>query len=155
MSDDSLEQFIEESHGTKEDFYLKVKKEVDALPRNSIICFDDQQDSEINQTKVGGLQRLLDKMLRTGRHLGKSTITLNHLINSGYMGRQLTSSVKWRVLFPRSSKHKIVRWLNERTDMPLSDARRLVSKIASESRWMAVHVHSPQAVVSEKYVKLL
>jgi len=109
----------------------------------------------IYHTKNGGLQRLLDKLLRTGRHVGKSTICLNHLINSGYMGRQLTSSVKWRILFPRSSKHKIVRWLHDRTDMPLKDARKLVEDIAMNSRWMAVHTHSPQAIVSEKLVKLI
>jgi len=71
------------------------------------------------------------------------------------MGRTLASTVKYRVMFPRSQRIKITRWLHDKTDLPIKESRALVTKIGRNSRWMAVHMFSPQFVVGEKHLILL
>ena len=104
---------------------------------------------------IGGLQQILDKNLRTSRHSNQSQISLNHQVNAGNLAKQLTSSVKWRIMFPRSQKTKISRWISDRTDLPIKEARRLVQKIGGTSRWLAVHLFSPQFICGEKYITLI
>ena len=151
VSDSAIDAFVEGGKPKDKFFLENVKPDITRMPNDSILVLDDHLDSEVFRE----LHAVLNKMLRVGRHEGKSTITINHLINSGYFARQLASSVRWRVMFPRSSKMKITRWIHERTDLPMSAARAVVQKIAVNSRWLAVHMHSPVALVSAQYIKLI
>jgi hypothetical protein len=143
--------------GSLEKFWKTVvKPTLKKLPRSGILVCDDFEDSVVWRLKDGsGIQQTLESMLRTGRHSNRSTISLLHRITSGWMGRQISNSVRLRVMFPRSSRHKIQLWLRDKMGLQMSYAKELVQRIAAHSRWMAVHMFSPVAIISEHYVVLL
>ena len=117
---------------------------------------DDFEDSIVWKNKDGsGLQKTLESLLRIGRHKGIGSCLLLHRIASGWMGRQISNSVKMRVMFPRSSSHKINNWLKDKLGLSLQFAKELTRRIAEHSRWMCVHMFSPVAIISEKYCVLL
>jgi hypothetical protein len=158
VSDDAISEWKESQNGGTDEGYFRqvVKKTVERAPDNSLICLDDFQDSKLYRMKNGdGLQKLLDFYLRCGRHKRKSTVALNHLIASGYMGRQLSNSVKGRVLFPRSSRHKIQSWFNTHLGMPLAASKKILARVAPHSRWLYVNLHTPTCIISEKYCALI
>mgnify|MGYP006982487336 CR=1 FL=1 len=132
-----------------------VVKIVKQIQRYVICVWDDFRVSPIYATKIGGLQSLLDKQLRTSRHSNQTQISLNHQVNAGNLQKQLSSTVRWRVMFPRSQKFKISRWISDRTDLPIKEARLLVQKIGATSRWLGVHLFSPQFICGEIFLTLV
>jgi hypothetical protein len=154
VSENAYDDFREnEQGGSPEDFFKKrVKLVLNNVEPNTMVCFDDWEDSPAFMY----LQKELDRLVRVGRHKSISPVfALNHRILSGALGKQLGNSVRWRILFGRSSKYKIISWLNFHLNMSLPEAKALLHRIIPDSRWLAVHMHSPFFVCSEKYISLL
>ena len=117
-----------------------------------MVAGDDLEDSPAYVP----LHREFERLIRVGRHKGISPVFfINHRILSGYYGKQLSNTVAWRVLFPRSSKHKLVQWLRDFISMSQQAARNLVNRVLPTSRWLAIHMHSPVCAISEKFITLL
>ena len=120
----------------------------------SMCCGDDLDDSPAHAQ----LQHEMERLMRVGRHSHVSPLfILGHKLKSGNLSiyRQLGNSVKFRILFPRSGKHKVVMFLVDELQMKRREAVELVNRIIPHSRWLAIHQHSPVYILSAKYARLL
>ena len=82
----------------------------------SSVCGDDLDDSPAHAY----LQREMERLMRVGRHQHILPLfIINHKLKAGHVSiyKQLGNSVKFRILIPRSSKHKVVMFLVDEMQM--------------------------------------
>jgi hypothetical protein len=101
------------------------------------------------------LRRLYIRGLRTARHKKTSVISLVHSYASGKNTSQALQSVKFAVMFPRSSKSRIILFLRDHVHVPIAEAKELVQRFATLDRYMIIRMHSPVALYNSKYLLLL
>ena len=155
VSHDTISDFMEGGK-TLEDFLQeKILSEIEKAIPSTLIVADDIRDSQIAFLKTGGLHKKIEMLARVGRHKNVSIMLINHLILAGNYTKLLGSSQKWRILYPRANKSKIVQFLHTHLQLKLSEGKKIVERIAEHSRWMAVHMHSPNAIISAKLSMLL
>ena len=119
--------------------------------RDAIIVLDDFQDSAIPNI----LRKFADKLMRTGRHKGTSTWTLQHSLRNSAFSRQAVQSCKHVTLFCRSQRGKCISFLKDSVGLSLGQSRDLVSLMAKCGRSATLRMHSPMMLVCDDYVKLL
>jgi len=154
VSQDAFQEWQDTNNKkSADDWYNDVIKPVlKGMDRNTMLCGDDLEDSPAYIP----LHREFERLIRVGRHKGISPVFfINHRILSGWYGKQLGNTVRYRILFPRSSKHKLIQWLNTHVSLSLNSARNLVNRVVPHSRWLAIRMTSPVCAISEKYIKLL
>ena len=151
---DVSEQALQESGMDALSFYkTHVGDVVEKHSENSIQIYDDFMDA------APGLEVLLRKLyvrgLRTARHKNASVISLVHSYSSGKNTSQALQSVKFIVMFSRSSKSRIVMFLRDHLQIPVKEGKELVERFAKLSRYMIIRMHSPVCIYCEKYLMLL
>jgi len=133
-------------------FKTKVSDVLDQHEK-SIVVFDDFMDAG------GALAPMLRKVyvrgLRTARHKCNSVISLVHSYASGKNTSQAIQSVKFMVMFPRSSASRIVMFMRDHLHVPIAEAKELVARFAKLDRYMIIRMHSPVALYNSKYMLLL
>ena len=141
-----------EQSGQTPDTYFK-QKVFDQVhhTRNSIIVCDDFQDSGI----AGQLRKYTDRLLRTGRHKGQSTITLQHNLRNSQFSRQSVGSCKHIVLFPRAQRGKVMNFLKDTVGLSMRQAKELTELMSSTGRAAVLRMHAPMMLISEQYIKVI
>ena len=141
-----------EGSGLSGQQYFEEKvRNVLAHQRNAIIVLDDFQDSAIPNI----LRKYADRLLRTGRHKGTSTWTLQHSLRNSQFSRQAVQSCKHVTLFCRSQRGKCISFLKESVGLSLGQSRELVALMSQCGRHATLRMHSPMMLVCDDYVKLL
>ena len=141
------------SGGSVAEFFQKrVKSVVQNAPRNSIICCDDVRDG------VHGMQKMMlnfmNKGLRTSRHENKSWIIISHQIAGGNWTRQIANSVRYRVLFARSVKSKLLNYFKGE-GFTLKDAREIINRFSGDGRQLISRIHAPAMLIGDKLIMLV
>ena len=77
-----------------------------------------------------------------------------HSYASGKNTSQAIQSVKFAVMFPRSSKSRIVMFLRD-LQVPVKEGKELVERFSKLDRYMISRMHSPVAIYNSKYLLLL
>ena len=143
---------IFESSGlSPQQFFEERVRGVLAHQKNAIIVFDDFQDSAIPAI----LRKYADRLLRTGRHKGTSTWTLQHSLRNSAFSRQSVQSCKHVTLFCRSQRGKCISFLKDSVGLSLGQSRELVALMSQCGRAATLRMHSPMMLVCADYVKLL
>lgn len=151
---DVSQQELRKSGMDAASFYkAKVEDVVERNGEQAFIVFDDFMDA------APGLESMLRKLyirgLRTARHKKTSVISLVHSYASGKNTSQALQSVKFCVMFPRSSASRIVMYLRDHVHIPIAEAKELVHRFAKLDRYMVIRMHSPVALYNSKYLLLL
>ena len=144
-------QAFEDSGQSREQFFLERVRNVVRDQKDALIILDDFQDSAI----PSHLRRYGDRLLRTGRHSGLSTWMVQHSLRNSSFSRQAVQSCKHIILFARSQRGKVQDFLKDSVGMSLSVAKDLTKTMAKSGRSAILRMHSPMAVVTETFVKLL
>ena len=134
-------------------FKTKVEDIIDKHGESAFIVFDDFMDAAPGLESM--LRRLYIRGLRTARHKKTSVISLVHSYASGKNTSQALQSVKFCVMFPRSSASRIVMYLRDHVHIPIAEAKELVQRFAKLDRYMVIRMHSPVALYCSKYLLLL
>ena len=136
---------------SKEDFFAQHVKAIVQHQKNSIIVCDDFVDCPFPNI----MRRWIDRMLRTGRHQGTSTWTLQHSLRNSHFSRQSVQSCKLITLFARSQRGKCITFLKDSVGLGLSQCRELISLMSESGRSATLRMHSPMCLVCDNFVKLL
>ena len=144
---------FDKSELSSEEFFNQNIKGILDSQRNVICVFDDCQDAGGNLPTL--IRKYVDRLLRTGRHNGTSTWTLQHSLRNSAFSRQAVQSCKHIVLFCRSQRGKCTTFLKDSVGLSLKQSRELVQLMATSSRSAVLRMHSPMALISESFVKLL
>ena len=141
-----------ETSGLSADQYFNEKvKSILQHQKNSIIVFDDFQDSAIPNV----LRKYIDRLLRTGRHAGTSTWSMQHSLRNSAFSRQAVQSCKHVTLFCRSQRGKCIQFLKDSVGLSLGQSRDLVALMSQCGRSATLRMHSPMMLICDDYVKLL
>ena len=134
-------------------FKTNVREVVEKHGEKAIIVLDDFMDA------ATGMEQMLRKMyirgLRTARHKTTSIVSLVHSYASGKNTSQAIQSVKFIVMFCRSSKSRIIMFLRDHLQIPTKEGKELVERFAKLDRYMIIRMHSPVAIYNSKYLLLL
>jgi KaiC/GvpD/RAD55 family RecA-like ATPase len=134
-------------------FKTNVREVVEKHGEKAIIVLDDFMDA------ATGMEQMLRKMyirgLRTARHKTTSIVSLVHSYASGRNTSQAIQSVKFIVMFCRSSKSRIIMFLRDHLQIPTKEGKELVERFAKLDRYMIIRMHSPVAIYNSKYLLLL
>ena len=142
---------FENSGQSKEQFFRDRVKNVVDSQRNSIFVADDFQDSAVPNL----IRKFVDRKLRTGRHLGQSTWTMQHSLRNSTFSRQAVQSCKYTILFAQSQRGKVTQFLKDSVGIGLAASRELTALMASCGRHATLRMHSPMMLICDDYVKLL
>ena len=130
-----------------------IEMVVENAPPNSLIIFDDPVDCcEEIQSDV---RRLINKILRVGRHKQLNLVFVLHRIRSGAWSVQGSNSCKYFWLFPRSQKGACRDFLNTSLGLTLGESRRMVSDFSASGRYMIAHLFHPNCLIGEKLIRLI
>ena len=136
---------------TPEDFWLQMVEPKIEHARDSIICWDDPQDSWCpNQCRVA-----IDRALRCGRHSNNCTVAIFHSIRNGLWTRQCLQSCKHTVLFCRAQKGRVRDFFRDFLGLTMGESRDLVTLLQDCGRATCIRLHNPVCIIAEKYLKLL
>ncbi len=133
-------------------FKTRVENLVEKHGEQAIVIYDDFMDAAPGMETL--LRRLYIRGLRTARHKTTSVVSLVHSYASGKNTSQAIQSVKFAVMFPRSSKSRIVMFLRDHLQIPIKEAKELVERFAKLDRYMIIRMHSPVAIYNSKYLLL-
>ena len=148
ISDGAFES--SDSHTPDEFFKKEVEPAIDGLPERGVVIVDDSMDSVISRQ----MRKKINKLLRTGRHVNRGLCYILHAIKAGLDSTQASSSCRYYVVFPKSSKGKIVEFLREQ-GLTMSEARQQVADFGDcKSRAMIVRLHAPNALINEQLLRL-
>jgi len=148
ISDGAFEN--SDSHTPDEFFHKEVEPAIDNLPERGVVIVDDSMDSVICKQ----MRKKINKLLRTGRHHNRGLCYILHAIKAGLDSTQASSSCRYYVVFPKSSKGKITQFLHEQ-GLSMREARQQVSDFGDcESRAMIVRLHAPNALINEQLLRL-
>ena len=146
------EQAFKLSMLSKEEFFKRdVFEPIEQLRPGSCLVLGDPQDASISEY----LRPLITKMLRTSRHDAIGLLYIVNIIRSGSWSSQAHNSVKYFVLFPRSGKGKVRNYLNQDIGLTMKQARENVSDFAESGRILICRLHAPQALISDKLIRLI
>ena len=140
-------------NSAEEFFNAEVKMRIETAEPGTVCVADDAQDGAVGLQEP--MRRMIQRLQRVGRHSRVSLIFLMHKIRSGLWTTQAFSSCRYIVLFPRSQKNKIRDFLEKEIGMLRRDAKRAVKDFGQTSRAMILRMHSPQAILSKKLIRLL
>ena len=134
-------------------YKTNVESLVEKHGEKALIVLDDFMDA------ASGMEDLLRKMyvrgLRTARHKTTSIVSLVHSYASGRNTSQAIQSVKFIVMFCRSSKSRIIMFLRDHLQIPTREGKELVERFAKLDRYVVIRMHSPVAMYNSKYLLLL
>ena len=134
-------------------FKTNVEDIVDKHGDHAIIIYDDFMDAAPGMEQL--LRRLYIRGLRTARHKVTSVVSLVHSYASGKNTSQAIQSVKFIVMFCRSSKSRIVMFLRDHLQVPTKEGKEIVERFAKLGRFMVIRMHSPVAIYNSSYLMLL
>jgi hypothetical protein len=152
---DISEKAVEDSqYQSPEEFFEKeIRLRIDTAPEGTLVVADDAMDSEPVVAEL--MRRLMIKLMRVGRHRKVGLIYSLHKLASGQWSSQAYSSCQNIVVFPRSNKNKIRKFLEDEIGMTRKEARRAVKDFGQSGRALIVRLHAPQLLMSEKLIRLL
>ena len=134
-------------------FKGEIEMVIENAPAGSIIIFDDPVDCA--GEFQADVRRLLNKILRVGRHKQQNLIFVLHRIRSGAWSVQGSNSCKYFWLFPRSQKGACRDFLNTSLGLTLGESRRMVGDFSSSGRYMIAHLFHPNCLIGEKLIRLI
>jgi hypothetical protein len=148
ISDDA---YKDSEAATPDEFYNKhVLPEINNVPSAGVIIIDDAADSIIHRQ----MRKKINKLLRTGRHSNRGLCYILHAIKAGLDSTQASSSCRYYVVFPKSSKGKIVDYLRDQ-GLTMKEARMHVQDYSeTKSRHMIVRLHAPTCLINEELLRL-
>ena len=149
ISDSSIENTLE-THSVDDFFQKNVKNAVLNLEAGSVVIVDDAQDSPIYKQMF----KLINKMLRTGRHNNIGLCYILHKIKSGLYSTQASSSCRYYTIYPKLAKGKVLEFLIEQGVAKREAVRHLDDFSHARSRHMTVRLHSPTCLISEEFIRL-
>ena len=151
--DVSADAVKKSSLSAAEYYQTNVESVIEKHGERACIIYDDFMDA------APGMEQLLRRDyihgLRTARHKKTTVVSLVHSYASGRNTSQAIQSVKFAVMFPASSKSRIVMFLRDHLHIPIKEAKELVHRFAKIDRWMVIRMHSPVAIYNSKYLLLV
>ena len=152
---DCGEEAVEMSeYENAEQFFInEVKLRVDNADKSSVICFDDPSDMSFGMTHL--VRNLQNRLMRVGRHRGLGLMFLTHNLRGGSWTAQCSNSCRYFTLFPRSQSAKVRDFIHRDLGLMLGEARRAVKIFKQTGRVMRVRMHSPNAIIGDKFLMLL
>jgi hypothetical protein len=118
--------------------------------KNTLCIFDDYGSTNEDLTKA--LDRLRDNILNVGRHHNIAIINTNQILFEGHRSRSAITNASHIVLFPVSSIHQVVGFLNRYLHLD----KHLITKIKNiKTRWLIIHRNTPSYILGEKIFMLL
>ena len=151
--DVSADAVKKSSLSAAEYYQTNVESVIEKHGERACIIYDDFMDA------APGMEQLLRRDyihgLRTARHKKTTVVSLVHSYASGRNTSQAIQSVKFAVMFPASSKSRIVMFMRDHLHIPIKEAKELVHKFAKIDRWMVIRMHSPVAIYNSKYLLLI
>ena len=149
ISDASIENTLDSQ--TADEFFQKnVKFPIMNMPPDSVICVDDAEDSMIYKQMF----KMINKLLRTGRHSSTGMVYILHRIRSGNYSSQASSSCRYFTIFPRLAKGKVLDFLIDQGVAKREAQRHLDDFSHARSRHMTVRLHAPTCLISEEFIRL-
>jgi RecA-family ATPase len=149
ISDSSIANTLDTQ--TADEFFQKnVKNVILNMPPQSVICIDDALDSLIYKQMF----KMINKLLRTGRHSSTGLVYILHRIRSGNYSSQANSSCRYFTIFPRLAKGKVLEFLIDQGVAKREAVRHLEDYSHARSRHMTVRLHSPTCLISEDFLRL-
>ena len=141
--------FKESEKGTIDEWWdEEILPLLEKQPEGTLFILDDAPSAPVHKQ----LQRLLIKLLKTGRHKRWGVTSLQHNIRNGRWTTQAFSSVKHVVLFPRAGgKGKVVNYLHETFGVGLRQAHDLVNLFSESGRALTIDTWSPTVMWGPKY----
>ena len=150
--DCGTEAFKESQHQTEDEFFThEILAKVENAQGGSVILWDDAREI----VAPDRVRKLIDRLLRVGRHQGVSIMVILHNLKSGSWSTQAYSSIKYLTVFCRSQKAKIVNFLNRDLGLPLGEARDHVYAFAQTGRTCMIRFHAPECLIGPKLLRLL
>jgi len=137
--------------GPEQFFENEIMFMVNSAPPGSVILFDDAMDTPFPTQ----MRTLINRMLRVGRHQGLNIMVILHSLRSATWSSQAHQSAKYLYLFPRSSKGKIISYLNRDLGIPLAKARDHVRAFSQSGRVMVVRLHAPELLLGDQLCRLI
>lgn len=134
-------------------FRSEIEMVIENAPPHSLLIFDDPVDccAEIQ----GSVRRLINKLLRVGRHKQLSVIFILHRIKSGAWSTQGSNSCRYFWLFPRSQKGACRDFLNTSLGLTLGESRRMVKDFSERGRNMVCHLFHPNCLIGDSLIRLI
>jgi hypothetical protein len=149
ISDASVDNAFD-SQSADEFFQKNVKNAVLNLEPGSVCIVDDAQDSPIYKQMF----KMINKLLRTGRHNSIGLCYILHKIKSGLYSTQASSSCRFYTIFPKLAKGKVLDFLLDQGVSKREAVRHLEDFSHARSRQMTVRLHAPTCLISEEFIRL-
>lgn len=120
--------------------------------QDSIVVLDDIdsiQDKDLHDE----MMLLRKDLLQTGRHFNITLFCTTHLMCNYRSTRELLGDCNYVTIFPRSgSKYNIIQYLTRYLGLP---KRQITEILSINSRWLCIHINSPQHIIFENGAMLL
>ena len=118
---------------------------------NSIVVFDDIDSFDKKYAKV--VKELQSKCLKIGRHNNLDVFSTNHLLTDYHKTRDLLNEAKDIVIYPKfSTQMSVNHILKEYAGL----GKKQIDNVCDlDSRWVCIHKHVPQYIVSERKISTL
>ena len=151
---DVSEDAVRRSSLSAAEYYTtNVEAVIEKHGERACIVYDDFMDAAQGMEQL--LRREYIRGLRTARHKKTTVVSLVHSYASGRNTSQAIQSVKFAVMFPASSRSRIVMFMRDHLHIPIKEAKELVERFAKIDRWMVIRMHSPVAIYNSKYLLLV
>ena len=152
-SEEAYQKWSEETEGggsVQKWFEEEILSKVNSAKEHTHMYFDDSRDSPAHKQ----LLNLLNKALRTFRHKKISVTSIQHRIRGREWTSQSFSSILGILLFPNSSKGKIVDFLAHDIGLGIRKARQCVKLFSDTGRTLFVRFHTPEALIGTRVIQL-
>lgn len=150
--DVSASSFKESQWNTKEEFFEnEIRMRIENMRRGGVILCDDLMDCVVPNM----VRRLINRGLRTFRHLGLTLQVILHSLRSGAWSAQLYNSCKYICMFPRTQRAKIVNFLNRDVGLTLPESRETARAFAQSGRYFYLRLFAPELMCGPNLLKLL
>ena len=115
---------------------------------DSLVIFDDIENRACKDIATN-IYQLRDNMLNKGRHNNISVISIFHNSMGGVFTRTVYNESEYTVIFPRSAIQNNMSFLTRKLGLTTKDAKGLINKYSSKSRWVCFHNKYPMYIVHE------
>ena len=136
---------------------------LDDLPAGCVLVVDDVLSAlSLQDPARKAVQDLVSEAIVRGRHHQgkrgqcKQGVTVMLLVHNGSCRTltQIRNGMRWFVMFPKTNRSQCIKMLKQRLDLSRKQVEDILHK-ARASRWLAVHLVHPQAVVWDSGTMML
>ena len=115
-------------------------KEGDSL-ENTICIFDDFEDISLR-----------DSLLLKGRHTNTVVISVNHKIRDWKWSAKPINESKYIIMFPFANKNQIINELVKNQSFSRIIAKKIVDLAQHDGRYLIIHKHAPNAIITQRSI---